>query len=150
MTDLRSLRYIWWAGGFVTVYVVLDLLCGPPARHWTINPVWHPAAGLALFAVLQGGLRMVAPLLLAALLAALAMPIVADRLHLSIALGMMPLISYMGVAWLIRRGALPASLLPEAFGVHVEGMLSKAPQLFLVLGAGTLHSALARLAAIAT
>lgn len=118
MADLRSLRYIWWACGFIAAYVVLDLLCGPPARHWTINPVWHPAAGLALFAVLQGGWRMVVPLLIAALFAALAMPIVADRLDLSIALGMLPLISYMGVAGLIRR-YLPGS----AFFTSHRGVL---------------------------
>lgn len=118
MTDLRSLRTIWWACGFIAAYVILDLLCGPPARHWTINPVWHPAGGLALFAVLRGGRRMIAPLLVAALFAALAMPIVTGRLGLSIGLGMLPLISYISIAWLIRR-YLPAN----AFFTSHRGVL---------------------------
>lgn len=115
MADFRSLRSIWWACGFIVAYVALDLLCGPPARHWTINPVWHPAAGLALFAALYGGRRMIVPLLVAALFAALAMPIVADRIGLSIVLGTLPLLSYGAIAWLSQR-YLPGSAFVTSHG----------------------------------
>lgn len=52
-----------------------------------------------------------------------------------------PILGAVVLAWLVRAGWLPESVLPDALGVHVDGVLKKAPQLFAVLGAGTLLAA---------
>ena len=70
MFDLRALRPLWLGGAFCLAYIVLDLLSGPEARYQTIAPVWHPAAGLALYLVLRSGWRALPLLAVAALLAA--------------------------------------------------------------------------------
>ena len=74
MFDLRAVRAFWLGGAFCLVYLVLDVTSGPEARHQTIAPVWHPAAGLALFLVLRCGRRAILPLVAAALLAAAVTP----------------------------------------------------------------------------
>ncbi len=45
------------------------------------------------------------------------------------------------VAWLVQQNVIPASLLPGSLTDHIDGMLGTAPQLFLILGAGTLLAA---------
>ncbi|MDQ3333236.1 MAG: undecaprenyl/decaprenyl-phosphate alpha-N-acetylglucosaminyl 1-phosphate transferase [Planctomycetota bacterium] len=52
-----------------------------------------------------------------------------------------PILGAVLVAWLIRQNVLPTSLVPAALGIHIDGMVAKAPQLFAILGAGTLLAA---------
>lgn len=103
MTDFRSLHYFWWVTGYVAAYVILDLLCGPPLQYRPIYPVWHPAAGLAVFMMLRQGKRALLPLCIAIVVSSLLVPILSGRLAVSILIGLLPLPAYAGIAWFMRR-----------------------------------------------
>ncbi|WP_165973691.1 ATP-binding protein [Paucimonas lemoignei] len=103
MLDLRSLRYFWWATGAALAYISLDILCGPPMRYQPINPIWHPAAGLAVFVLMRNGWRALLPLAAAIALSSYAVPVLQGRLAWSIAVGLLPLPGYFAVAYFMRR-----------------------------------------------
>lgn len=103
MNDLPSVRSIWSFSGFVAIYIAFDLLSGPEGRYQIITPVWHPAAGLALFMLLRCGRSALIPLILAALLAAWITPALPDRPWLSLLTGLLPLAAYIPIAWFMRK-----------------------------------------------
>lgn len=76
------------------MYIVLDMLSGPEARFQSIAPVWHPAAGLALWIVLRYGKSGVLILLLSASLAAWITPPLPDQPWFSFFVGLLPLLCY--------------------------------------------------------
>ena len=102
------------AGGFIAAYICCDVLSGPEARFQTIAPVWHPAAGLALYCVLQHGQRAALRLAVAALLAAAITPALPGRPDLSLLIGLLPVPIYLAVGMFTRRH-LPGS---EFIGSH--------------------------------
>jgi len=118
MKDSLSVRSIWHGCAFLAAYIACDMLSGPEARYQTIAPVWHPAAGLALYAVLRHGKKAVVPLVAAALLAASITPALPARPAMSLLVGLLPLPVYMAVGWFMRR-YLPGS----AFFASHRGML---------------------------
>jgi signal transduction histidine kinase len=103
MLDLRAVRAIWLAGAFCLAYLALDVISGPEARYQTIAPVWHPAAGLALYLVLRRGLRAALPLAVAAVLAATITPALPAQPWLSLLTGLLPLPIYLAVGAAMRR-----------------------------------------------
>jgi signal transduction histidine kinase len=103
MNNLPSLRSIWWTCGFVAAYTAFDMLSGPEARYQAITPVWHPAAGLGLFLLLHRGFRGFPPLVLAALLAAWITPALPSQPARSLVIGLLPLTSYVAIAWFMRK-----------------------------------------------
>ncbi|MCA1855302.1 MASE1 domain-containing protein [Massilia oculi] len=118
MFDLRAIRAAWLGGAFCLAYVVLDATSGPEARHQTIAPVWHPAAGLALFLVLRCARQAALPVLLAALLAAAITPALPERPAFSLLIGLLPPAIYLAVGTAMRRH-LPGS----AFHASHQGLL---------------------------
>lgn len=103
MPELHSLRYFWWVTGCIAAYVVLDILCGPPMRYQPINPILHPAAGLAVFVFLRTGRRGLLPLLAAAILSSWAVPVLPDAPAWSLFIGVLPLPGYFAIALFMRR-----------------------------------------------
>jgi signal transduction histidine kinase len=104
---------------FLAAYIVCDILSGPEARFQAIAPVWHPAAGLALYALIRLGKRALPPLLAAALLAAGITPALPAQPVLSLLAGLLPIPVYLMLA-LFTRSYLPGS----AFFASHRGMLS--------------------------
>lgn len=147
MIDLRAVRAVWLCGAFVIAYIVLDVLSGPEARYQAIAPVWHPAAGLALYLVLASGYRSV-PLLVATvvLAAAITPALPADRMQ-SLLIGLLPVPMYLAVGAVMRRhlagNAFFAShrgLLSWAGLVTVGSLLSAAAYALMLLGADAFAS----------
>ncbi|MEW6759185.1 MAG: ATP-binding protein [Pseudomonadota bacterium] len=103
MFELRAVRAVWLAGAFCLAYIALDVISGPEARYQTIAPVWHPAAGLALYLVLRRGLRAAPLLALAAVLAATITPALPAQPGLSLLTGLLPLPIYLAVGAAMRR-----------------------------------------------
>jgi signal transduction histidine kinase len=103
MIELPLLKLLWRTSGFLAAYILLDMLSGPEARFQSIAPVWHPAAGLALWVILRYGRRGAMILLLAALLAAWVTPPLPHRPGWSLVVGLMPLVAYCALAWYTRR-----------------------------------------------
>ena len=118
MFDLRAVRAVWLAGAFCLAYIALDVISGPEARYQTIAPVWHPAAGLALYLVLRRGQRAALPLALAAVLAATITPALPAQPGLSLLTGLLPLPIYLAVGAAMRR-FLPG----DAFHASHGGLL---------------------------
>lgn len=118
MFDLRAVRAVWLAGAFCLAYIALDVISGPEARYQTIAPVWHPAAGLALYLVLRRGHRAALPLVLAAVLAATITPALPTQPGLSLLTGLLPLPIYLAVGAAMRR-FLPG----DAFHASHGGLL---------------------------
>ena len=102
-----------------------------------------PAFGLSL--VLTWGMRRIAPRLgLIDRPAARKVHVIPTPLGGGVAVWaavVLPILGAIFVAWLIRQGVLPDSILPAALAVHIDGIMGKAPQLFAILGAGTLLAA---------
>ena len=121
MTDLRSLRPIWRTCGLIAAYLLLGLPGTMQAGGLTA-PVWHPAAGFALFLLLRWGRQTLLPLLVACLLAAWLTPAYPgpgpSHFGLSLAAALLPLPGYALLAWLMGRH-LPGS---EFFASH-RGLL---------------------------
>ena len=115
MFDLRALRPFWLGGAFCLAYLVLDLISGPEARYQTIAPVWHPAAGLALYLVLRSGWRALPLLAVAALLAASITPPLPAQPWRSLLTGLLPLPIYLAVGMAMRR-SLPGSAFHASHG----------------------------------
>lgn len=103
MIELRSIRYFWWAIGSAVAYIALDILCGPPMRYQPINPIWHPAAGLAVFLLLRSGWRGLIPLAAAAAISSWAVPVLPGQLAWSIFIGVLPLPGYLAIVLFMRR-----------------------------------------------
>jgi two-component system sensor kinase FixL len=103
MNNLSSFNLFWRVAGFLTAYLLLDMLSGPEARFQSIAPVWHPAAGLALWMVLRFGRGGMLILLLAALLAAWVTPPLPLRPGLSFFVGLVPLVGYCALGYYTRR-----------------------------------------------
>lgn len=103
MIELRSIRYFWWAIGSAVAYIALDILCGPPMRYQPINPIWHPAAGLAVFLLLRSGWRGLLPLAAAAAISSWAVPVLPGQLAWSIFIGVLPLPGYLAIVLFMRR-----------------------------------------------
>lgn len=129
--DATWLATVLYVCLFIVVYVSLDILSGPEARYQAIAPVWHPAAGLATFAILRYGKRAVLTLLAAALLAAAITPAVPARVLWSLAVGLLPLPAYVVLGLYMRRflagGAFFAShrgLLLWAAAVTIGSLLN--------------------------
>jgi len=133
MAGLPALRSIWYGCAFVAAYIACDMLSGPEARYQAIAPVWHPAAGLALYALVRHGRQALAPLLIAALLAASITPALPAQPALSLLAGLLPLPVYLALA-AFTRSRLPGS----AFFASHRGMLLWAGMVAL----GSLTSAL--------
>jgi two-component system sensor kinase FixL len=134
------LRPPWHACAFLAAYIACDMLSGPEARYQAIAPVWHPAAGLALYVLVRHGRYALPPLLAAALLAAFITPAMPSQPALSLLAGLLPVPVYMALAWFTRRW-LPGS----AFFASHRGMLSWAGMLALgSLGAALLYAAIVR------
>lgn len=111
-------RSIWRGCAFVAAYVACDVLSGPEARYQAIAPVWHPAAGLAVYAAIRHGRRALLPLVLAALLAASITPALPAQPLLSLLAGLLPVPLYLALALFTRRR------LPDgAFFASHRGML---------------------------
>jgi signal transduction histidine kinase len=104
---------------FLAAYIACDMLSGPEARFQAIAPVWHPAAGLALYALIRLGKRALLPLVAAALLAAVITPALPAQPALSLLAGLLPIPVYLALA-LFTRSYLPGS----AFFASHRGMLS--------------------------
>ncbi len=119
MNDSRAVRAAGRGLAFVLAYVAFDILSGPEARLQVIAPVWHPAAGLALYALLRHGRHAVLPLVAAALVAAAITPALPARPGFSLLVGLMPLPVLVAAGWLTRR-LLPGS----AFFATHRGLLS--------------------------
>ena len=119
MNDLRAVRAAGRGLAFLLAYVAFDILSGPEARLQVIAPVWHPAAGLALYALLRHGRRALLPLLAAALVAAAITPALPAARGYSLLVGLLPLPVYAAAGWLTRR-LLPGS----AFFASHRGLLS--------------------------
>lgn len=119
MNDLRAVRAAGSGLAFLAAYVAFDILSGPEARLQVIAPVWHPAAGLALYALLRHGRRALLPLFAAALVAAAITPALPARPGFSLLVGLLPLPVYAAAGWLTRR-LLPGS----AFFASHRGLLS--------------------------
>lgn len=102
MNKLGATRSIWHGCVFLALYLVCDILSGPEARYQTIAPVWHPAAGLAAYAVFRLGARATLPLLIAALLAATITPALPANAGLSLLVGLLPLPMYIAVGFFMR------------------------------------------------
>jgi signal transduction histidine kinase len=98
-----AVRTIVHAAAFIAAYVACDMLSGPEARYQAIAPVWHPAAGLALYAAVRHGRRALPPLLAAALLAASITPALPDRPLLSLLGRLLPVPVYLALALFTRR-----------------------------------------------
>ena len=79
------------------------MISGPEARYQSIAPVWHPAAGLALYLVLRRGVRAAPLLVLAAVLAATITPALPAQPGLSLLTGLLPLPIYLAVGAAMRR-----------------------------------------------
>ncbi|WP_187271673.1 ATP-binding protein [Massilia arenae] len=147
MIDLRAVRAVWLGGAFAIAYIVLDMLSGPEARHQTIAPVWHPAAGLALYLVLAAGFKGV-PLLVATVLVAAAItPALPAQPLLSLVVGLLPVPMYLAVGAVMRRylagNAFFAShrgLLTWAGLVTLGSLLSAATYALMLLGADAFAS----------
>jgi signal transduction histidine kinase len=147
MIHLRAARALWLAGAFGIAYIVLDMLSGPEARYQTIAPVWHPAAGLALYSVLRGGVRAL-PLLAATVLVAAAItPALPAQPALSLFIGVLPVPMYMAVGTLMRRHlggsayfASHRGLLLWAGLVTLGSLFSAAVYAFMLLGPGVTGS----------
>ncbi|WP_020655301.1 ATP-binding protein [Massilia niastensis] len=133
MNGMPAVRSIWHGCAFVAAYIACDMLSGPEARYQTIAPVWHPAAGLALYAVIRHGRRALLPLLAAALLAASITPAMPARPALSLLAGLLPVPVYVALG-LFTRSRLPGSTF---FASH-RGMLTWAG----VVSLGSLASAM--------
>lgn len=141
MIDLRAVRAVWLGGAFAFAYIVLDMLSGPEARYQAIAPVWHPAAGLALYAVLRNGLKALPLLAATMMLAAAITPALPEQRALSLFIGLLPVPMYMAVGALMRRW-LPGSaafashqgLLLWAGFVTVGSLFSAAAYAFMLLG----------------
>ncbi|QAU32710.1 ATP-binding protein [Janthinobacterium sp. 17J80-10] len=103
MPELHSLRYFWWVTGCIGAYVALDILCGPPMRYQPINPILHPAAGLAVFVLLRSGWRGLLPLAAAATLSSWVVPVLPDTPAWSLFIGVLPLPGYFAIALFMRR-----------------------------------------------
>lgn len=118
MDHLRALGAAGRWALFVVAYVLSDLFSGPEARYQLIAPVWHPAAGLAMYALARHGRRALAPLAIAALLAAAITPALPARPGYSLLIGLAPLPACLLAGWFTRR------VLPDGafFGSH-GGML---------------------------
>ncbi|MFC0250463.1 ATP-binding protein [Massilia consociata] len=108
MFDLRTVRAAWLGGAFCLAYIALDVVSGPEARYQTISPVWHPAAGLALYLVLSAGARAVLPLVALALLAATITPALPAQPGLSWLTGLLPVPIYLALGAAMRK-YLPGS-----------------------------------------
>lgn len=119
MNDLRAVRAAGSGLAFLAAYVAFDILSGPEARLQVIAPVWHPAAGLALYALLRHGRHALPPLFAAALVAAAITPALPARPGFSLLVGLLPLPVYAAAGWLTRR-LLPGS----AFFASHRGLLS--------------------------
>ena len=109
---------VWHGCAFVAAYVACDMLSGPEARYQTIAPVWHPAAGLALYAVIAHGKHALLPLVIAALVAASITPAMPAAPGLSLLAGLLPVPVYVALA-LFTHSYLPGS---DFFASH-RGML---------------------------
>lgn len=118
MIKFRAAWPLWQGGLFLALYLVCDILSGPEARYQTIAPVWHPAAGLAAYAVFRLGARATLPLVAAALLAATITPALPDDGALSLLVGLLPLPTYIAVG-LFMRTYLPGT----AFFATHRGLL---------------------------
>ncbi|HWJ94648.1 MAG TPA: ATP-binding protein [Telluria sp.] len=103
MNDQRAARPLWLGAAFVLAYVALDMLSGPEARYQSIAPVWHPAAGLALYLVLRKGRGALFPLVVAAVCAAAITPALPEARTLSLLTGLLPLPMYLAVGSMMRR-----------------------------------------------
>ncbi len=136
MIDLRSLRYIWWAIGCIGAYITLDILCGPPMRYQPINPVWHPAAGLALFLLSRNGWQALIPLAVATVLSSWAIPVLPDQLGWSFFIGLLPFPGYFAVAVFMRRNLEQGDFLASHKGL----ILWIAALTMASLFSGTLYS----------
>ncbi|XYJ08873.1 ATP-binding protein [Telluria sp. B2] len=119
MNNLRAVRAAGNGLAFLAAYVAFDILSGPEARLQVIAPVWHPAAGLALYALLRYGRHALLPLFAAALVAAAITPALPARPGFSLLVGLLPLPVYAAAGWLTRR-LLPGS----AFFASHRGLLS--------------------------
>lgn len=119
MIELRAVRAVWLGGAFAFAYIVLDMLSGPEARYQAIAPVWHPAAGLALYLVLTAGYRGM-PLLVATVLVAAAItPALPGQPLRSFTIALLPVPMYFAVGTLMRR-----HLAGNAFFASHRGLLS--------------------------
>lgn len=137
MNDLPAVRAAGRGLAFLLAYVAFDILSGPEARLQVIAPVWHPAAGLALYALLRHGRRALPPLLAALLVAAAITPALPARPGFSLLVGLLPLPVLAASAWLTRR-LLPGS----AFFASHRGLLSWAGIVSLASIAGAVLYAL--------
>lgn len=135
MPSLQTLR---WAIGCIVLYVGLDSLCGPPMQYRPIYPVWHPAAGLAVFVWLQFGSRALVPLLVAATISWWTIPILPDRLPTSLLLGLLPLPGYALIAWFLRRRLEPGEFLANHRGVLMWAAITAA----VCLASGAIYASL--------
>ena len=140
MKDVISTRPLLHASAFVAAYVACDMLSGPEARYQAIAPVWHPAAGLALYSAMRHGRRALLPLLAAALLAASITPALPAQPALSLLCGLLPVPVYLALALFTRR-TLPRG----AFFASHRGMLLWAAVVALgSLASGLLYAAMVR------
>jgi hypothetical protein len=103
MIHPRAARAVCLAGAFGIAYIVLDMLSGPEARYQSIAPVWHPAAGLALYSVLRSGVLALPVLAATMLLAAAITPALPAHPALSLFIGVLPVPMYLAVGTLMRR-----------------------------------------------
>ncbi|WP_177207782.1 ATP-binding protein [Massilia yuzhufengensis] len=108
MPEFRSGRPAWLAAAFCLAYIALDVSSGPEARYQTIAPVWHPAAGLALYLVLRAGAWSAPLLAAAAMLAATITPALPAQPGLSLLTGLLPVPIYLAIGAAMRRW-LPGS-----------------------------------------
>lgn len=142
MTDLRSLRPIWRTAGFIAAYLLLSLPAtlqtGPAATIPAAGLVWHPAAGLALFALLRHGRHAALPLLAACLLTAWLAPAWPAGFPGSLAATLLPLPGYALLAWFMRR-LLPGS---EFFASHRGLLLWTGALTAVSLLSGAAHASL--------
>ena len=106
MSGSPAVRPIWRGYAFVAMYIACDMLSGPEARYQMIAPVWHPAAGLALYAVIRHGKHSLLPLLIATLLAASITPALPRAPAMSMLAGLLPVPVYVALA-LFTRTFLP-------------------------------------------
>ena len=135
-----AVRPLWQGCAFVAAYVACDVLSGPEARYQAIAPVWHPAAGLALYALVQHGQRALPLVLATAMLAASITPALPAQTLPSLLAGLLPVPVYAALA-LFTRSLLPGS----AFFASHRGMLLWAGAVTLgSLASGLLYAALLR------
>jgi signal transduction histidine kinase len=148
MIHPRAARAVCLAGAFGIAYIVLDMLSGPEARYQSIAPVWHPAAGLALYSVLRSGVLALPVLAATMLLAAAITPALPAHPALSLFIGVLPVPMYLAVGTLMRRylagSAYFAShrgLLLWAGFVTLGSLFSAALYALMLLGPGATGSA---------